>query len=190
MTHERAGQSQPDDLIGEVAGLCEGFFADTRWLARCAPLDAIDLPPDIRCLLAHNNHMTGTLRRHYSQSVALRVLEHRDDGDVYRRKIILTVDSGQRVVEFGVVRMNLATLDASARSAVLSRKTPLGEIFEQFDVLTRVEPRGYFRFPSDSPVVQCFASGVVEAFGRLGLIHCNGDPAVQLLEVVPGKIGR
>lgn len=170
----------------ELASLCEGFFDDLTWLSGCESVAVDQLPPEIRRMLVHGEHMTATLKRHYNQPVALRVLDHRTDGETYRRKILLTVDDGRRVVEFGIVRMTFAALDDAAREVVLSRQTPLGEIFERFDVLTKVEPRGYLRFTSDTPIVQCFSPATTAAFGRLGVIHCNGDPAVELLEVVPG----
>ncbi len=183
MHNEQSEQAAARD---ELASLCEGFFDDLAWLSDCALVAADQIPPEIRRMLVHGEHMTATLKRHYNQPVALRVLDHRADGGTYRRKILLTVDEGRRVVEFGIVRMTFAALDDAAREVVLSRETPLGEIFERFDVLTKVEARRYLRFPSESPIVQCFGPATAEAYGRVGLIHCNGDPAVELLEVVPG----
>ncbi len=181
----RRDSSEQAALIEELAALCAGFFDDLLWLADCESIAAEQMPQAVRRLLVHNAHMTGKLKEHYDQPVALRVLDHREDAEAYRRKIMLTVDEGRRVVEFGLVRMDLSALDPSAKDVVLSRQTPLGEIFERFEVLTKVEPRWYVRFPSDSPVVQYLGSGTKVAYGRLGLIHCNGEPAVELLEVVP-----
>jgi chorismate-pyruvate lyase len=180
--NERPEQTGARD---ELASLCEGFFDNLAWLSNCELVVADQIPPEIRRMLVHGEHMTATLKRHYQQPVALRVLDHHTDGETYRRKILLTVDEGKRVVEFGIVRMKFAALDDAAREVVLSRETPLGEIFERFDVLTKVEPRGYLRFTSDTPIVQCFGPATAAAYGRLGVIHCNGEPAVELLEVVP-----
>ncbi|MDO8630737.1 MAG: hypothetical protein Q7R41_09605 [Phycisphaerales bacterium] len=183
MHNERSEQTAARD---ELASLCEGFFDDLAWLSDCELVVADQIPPKIRRMLVHSEHMTATLKRHYNQPVALRVLDHRDDIDLYRRKILLTVDEGRRIVEFGIVRMSLGPLDEAARREILLHQTPLGEVFERFEVLTKVEPRWFLRFPTGSPVVEYFGPGAAEAYGRIGLIHCNGDPAVELLEVVPG----
>lgn len=185
----RADQSTdvPADPRAMLASLSARLFENESWLQDCEPVEARDIPPAARSLLVHNRHMTATLRAHYDQPLALRVLRHVETEEDYRRMIVLTVDDGIRVVEFGLVRMNLNVLPPAARKEVVARKLPLGEIFSQHDVLTRVEPRWYLRFAAKSPVVQYFAPGTPpEAFGRLGVIHCNGHAAVELLEVVPG----
>jgi hypothetical protein len=179
-------QSPHAAAVEDLASLCVGFFGLSDWLTNCEALTPDQLPLEIRRLLVHNEHMTATLKRHYNCPVGLRVLDHRADGDVYRRKILLTVDEGRRIVEFGIVRMSLGSLDEAARREILSRQTPLGEVFVRFEVLTKVEPRWFLRFPENTPVVQYFGPSVSEAFGRIGVIHCNGDPTIELLEVVAG----
>ena len=176
----------PADPRATLASLGEGLFEGETWLEGCEPVQANEIPPESRKLLVHNRHMTATLKAHYGQPVALRVLDHTEERAAYRRKILLTVDDSNRVVEFGIVRLFLDVLPAPARDDVIARNLPLGEIFAQYDVLTCVEPRWYLRFAAKSPVVQYFAPRPThEAYGRLGVIHCNGQPAVELLEVVP-----
>lgn len=173
------------DPLSALAALGDGLFDDAGWLQHCEEVPADEIPLPSGNLLVHNRHMTATLNAHYGQSVALRVLDHRHEATQYFRKILLTVDGGQRVVEFGIVRLNLDVLPDSARQDVIDRKLPLGEIFAQYDVLTRVEPRWYLRFASRSPIVQYFAPQPPrEAYGRLGVIYCESQPAVELLEVV------
>jgi chorismate-pyruvate lyase len=174
------------DPLATLASLGEGLFENESWLDGCEQVQASEIPPASRSLLAHNRHMTSTLKTHYGQPVALRVLSHTEEAAIYRRKILLTLDDDNRVVEFGIVRLFLDVLPAPARNDVIARKMPLGEIFAHYDVLTRVEPRWYLRFAPDSAVVQYFVPRPPqEVYGRLGLIHCNGRPAVELLEVVP-----
>ena len=138
-----------------------------------------------RRLLVHDNHMTAMLKAAHGQDVALDVLEHRRQGHTYRRKILLTVDQGKRFVEFGIVRLNLECVAEEVRDAILNRRTPLGAILGKHNVLTHVEPKWFLRFPSESPILQYLNSSRREAFGRLGMIYCDGEPAVELLEVVP-----
>ncbi len=153
-----------------LASLGDGLFKVETWLQGCEQVHADEIPHESRSLLVHNRHMTATLNAHHGQPVALRVLEHQEVRAVYRRKILLTVDGGKRVVEFGLVRLNLDVLPPDARKDVVTRKLPLGEILAKYDVLTRVEPRWYLRFASPSPVVQYFVPRPPqEAYGRLGI---------------------
>lgn len=148
-------------------------------------VSAETIPPGPRHLLVHDQHMTATLNRHYGQPVALTVLDYKSESDVYHRKILLTLNGGT-VVEFGIVRLQLAQLPDPVRLQVIQRGLPLGEIFARHGVMTRVEPRYFLRFPAEHSIARKFDSnGSAPAFGRLALIHCNGKPAVELLEVIP-----
>ena len=93
------------------------------------------------------------------------------------------------MVEFGIARLELRFTEQEVRSAILDRAAPLGAILIGRRVLTKVTPNWYLRFPADCPVMTYFGTGPMEAYGRLATIHCNGDAAVELLEVVPGLIG-
>ncbi len=174
------------DPHATLAALGEGFFEGVSWLRDCVQIQAHEIPRETRSLLVHDRHMTATLHAHYAQAVTLRVLDYREESSAYRRKILLTVNAGKRIVEFGLVRLSLDVLPAAARAEIEARSLPLGTIFAKYNVLTVVEPRWYLRFSSQSPVVQYFVpQAPTEAFGRLGVIHCDGKPAVELLEVVP-----
>lgn len=175
------------DFRSAMAFLGEPFFDGDAWIRDAQEVQAEKIPLRPRQLLVHNQHMTATLQAHYQQPVELHVLKHREQGDVYGRKILLTINGGRLVVEFGLVRLNLAFLPVSARQEVVSRSRPLGEILARHNILTRVEPRWYVCFLGDCQVVQWFASAAVtQAYGRIGVIYCDGQPAVELLEVVPG----
>ena len=173
------------DALAELASLCDGFFDDLSWTASCQVVSPDMIPEPARSLLVHNDHMTATLGRHYAEPVALTVLDHRHSGDDYRRKIILTVGDG-RTVEVGVVRLNLKYVSQDVRAAIVERRTPLGDILGKHGVLTRVEAKWFLRFPPTTPVVECFTPRPTgDVYGRLGLIYCDGEPAVELLEIVP-----
>src|SRR5262245_42354001 len=65
------------------------------------------VPEPYRRLLVHAEHMTVTVEAFYNSLVNVRVLESRRDGDVYARKILLTLQSDGRVVLFGIIRVHL-----------------------------------------------------------------------------------
>jgi len=184
MRKRQVEQASPQ---GAIADLCDGFFEDRSWVSNCEAVEADDIPQPARDLLVHHKHMTAILKAHYGQDVELHVLAVRLDGDEYARKILLTLPGRGDVVEFGIARLDLRFTDEEVRSAILARAAPLGAILIGHRVLTKVTPIWYLRFPADCPLMTYFGQSPVEAFGRLATIHCNGDEAVELLEVVPGE---
>ena len=145
-----------------------------------------EVPAPFNQLLVHNEHMTTRLTAYHGEPVALEVLEHRQDGDTYKRKILLTVGQGH-VVEVGVVRIHLNFTAEEVRNEILSKKTPLGDILIQHNVLRRIEPKWFFRFDGPATLEAAFdrpLDGPI--YGRVGVIHCDGEPAIELLEVVAG----
>lgn len=183
-TRQRLDSNDPHETLNSLGA---GLFSEADWIGLCETVDPRNMPAAARSLLDHQRHMTATLNAHYGEPVALRVLEAYVESQSYRRKILLTVEQGRRVVEFGLVRLDLSVLPEPARADVISKMAPLGEIFTRHNILTRVEPRWFLRFAGNGSIVQCFAPAPpLEAFGRLGVIHCDGRPAALLLEVVRG----
>jgi hypothetical protein len=90
-------------------------------------------------------------------------------------------------VEVGVVRLNFRFMSREVRDEILKRETPLGAILIRHKVLRKVQPRWYMKFPANAPLLA--AAGAIfphTTYGRLGTIHCNGEPAIEVLEIVSG----
>ena len=187
MTTVRKRQLDHSNPQEALADLCEGFFEDRSWVSSCEAVEADNIPQPARSLLVHHKHMTATLKAHHGQDVELRVLADRLEGDQYIRKILLSLPATDEVVEFGIARLDLRFTDEEVRGAILGRSAPLGAILIGHRVLTKVTPIWYLRFPVECPAVANFGTAPVEAFGRLATIHCNGEAAVELLEVIPGE---
>lgn len=185
MTTPQPPNLDPTPARQTLKELCAPFFEDLQWVDRCEVFNSAQMPPSAQTLLAHGGHMTATLRLHYPGMIYLNVVADCAQGKFYRRRILLTLDNPHRVVEVGVVRLNLELMPQGARKSILEKKAPLGDILAAHGVMTKVEPRWFIRFPPDSPVVECFERGPeVAAFGRVATIHCNGEEAIELLEVV------
>lgn len=106
-------------------------------------------------------------------------------GDLYCRRIVLTLSGADRVVEFGVVRIDLAFTSPAVRERIIERKTPLGDILIGHEVLRRIEPRWYLKVEGSCPLLTgANTLGDGAAFGRVGTIYCHGAPAIELLEIV------
>ena len=153
-------------------------------------IDPSAMPERYRDLLVHNDHMTSALASHWGHRVSLRVLAEQRDGDIYSREILLTLDGSDVVVEYGIVRIDLSLLTEAVRSPILARTAPLGDILMQHEVLRRIEPRWFVRFCEGSTPLAHFGPDTSEAFGRIGIIHCNHKPAIELLEIVVDQRDR
>jgi hypothetical protein len=168
--------------------LCSPFVGASAAGPECEVVGKDEIPEPFRWLLVHRNHMTKVLEAQYGRPMELEVVEHHLEGELYTRKILLRPSGTDVVVEFGIVRLNMRFVPAAARAEILDRKTPLGAILIRHKVLRRVEPKWYLKFPAGAPLLTAAGMGAVghAVFGRIGVIHCEGEPAIELLEVVTG----
>lgn len=167
-----------------LADLCDGFFDDLSFLDECARVAPEALPEPHRRLLVHREHMTGRLSEHFGERLRLAVLAVQHDAGRYARKILLSLAESGRVAEFGIVRMELRFIPPLVQQEITQRGSPLGAILERHNVLRRISPRWYFRFPPRTPVAAAFGADAGPAIGRVGTIYCDEEPAIDLLEVV------
>jgi len=165
--------------------LCNGFGGPVCSVMPCHSTPSSELPEPFKRLLVHDGHMTTTLEAFYGRPVELRVAEEELDGELYHRRIVLALSGTEQVVEFGVVRIDLQYLPPEPRSEILDRTRPLGEILIRHNVMRRIDPRWYLRFPAHCGILSCFGPARRgDAYGRVGTIYCNEQPAIELLEVV------
>ncbi|MFO0846403.1 MAG: hypothetical protein U0797_29220 [Gemmataceae bacterium] len=143
-----------------------------------------DMPQPYRDLLVQH-HMTVTVEAHHGGPVDVRVLAYRQDGDLYSRKILLALQGTGRVVQFGIVRIDLTKTTPAVRDAILARDTPVGRILIRHNVLRRIEPTAFLRItPGPEQMAWFGMKEPAPLYGRLAIIHFDGRPAVELLEVV------
>jgi hypothetical protein len=144
-----------------------------------------EMPEPYRGLLVHEHHMTVTVEAFHGDLVDVRILARRHRGNSYARKILLALQKTGRVVQFGIFRIDLRLCSAPVREAIVAGRTPLGRILIENNVLRRIEPTAYLRIAGKAPQMRWF--GLTEPqtlYGRLAIIHCDGRPAVELLEIV------
>jgi hypothetical protein len=161
------------------------LFPDVGDVPAFETVSASAVPPPYRNLLVHTHHMTVTVEAHHGGPVDVRVLDRVHDGDTYARKILLVLRSTGQVVQFGIVRIRLECCSEAVRKAILAENTPLGRVLIAHDVLRRIELTAFLRVPPGPALDAWFgpdAGG--PTYGRLGFIHCDGLPAVELLEIV------
>jgi chorismate-pyruvate lyase len=182
--------SQPQPVIDAVAGkavlseLCRPFCAG-NFLPECSIVQPENIPHPEDDLLVHHDHMTVVLQRHHGKPVDVHVMEERLEGDFYRRKISLTPSGTDKIVELGVVRLDLRYMPEEVSREIREKKTPLGAILIKHNVHRRVKPRYFLRVPTGSAVMKLFGAETTEpVYGRLGTIYCDKKPCIELLEIV------
>jgi chorismate-pyruvate lyase len=142
------------------------------------------VPEPYHKLLVHDHHMTVTVEAHHGSLVDVKVLEKKIDGDSYARKILLAKQSDGKIVQFGLVRIWLNYCSPAVRAEIISEKTPLGRILINHNVLRRIEPTEFLRVTPGPDMMQWFGlTQPTTTYGRLALIHCDGKPAIELLEI-------
>jgi chorismate-pyruvate lyase len=148
-------------------------------------IPADDVPQPYHGLLVHEHHMTVTVEAFHQSPVDVRILARRQDGAFYSRKILLALQSTGRVVQFGIMRINLDLCSAEVRAEIVAGRTPLGRILIEHDVLRRIELLELLRLDAGPKQMAWFGLRRPRPlYGRLAVIHCDGRPAVELLEVV------
>jgi len=173
--------AHPD--LDELIGL---FYRNPSQLGEFDEIEAEDMPEIPRRLLAHDEHMTVTVEAHHGGLVDVDVLSTVRQPPHYARKILLRRQTDGGAVLFGLMRVNLDFLESDVRDEILSQRTPLGRVLIEHNVLREVELVSLWRLTagSDLALHLAVAPGQV-VYGRTALIHCNAEPAIELLEVVP-----
>jgi chorismate-pyruvate lyase len=160
------------------------FFADLAELGRFEPVNVDQMPADYRSLLAHQEHMTVALETFHKSLVSVKVLDEWRDEASYARTSVLSRQSDGAVVQFGIMRIWLGDLPDTAQQEITSKKSPLGRVLIDHNLLREVELialwqiepapvlKRHLQLKSDNPL-----------FGRSAQILVDERPTVQLLEI-------
>jgi chorismate-pyruvate lyase len=181
---QRRSVSVPSS-IPDLSELISLFYGDAEELGRFEHVTVHDLPESYRGLLAHSKHMTVTVEAYHHSLVDVRVEAEQLVDDSYARKILLTRQTDGGVVLYGIMRIDLRQVGAGAREEILSRGKPLGRVLIEHKVLREVELVALWRINPGDDLARLFGVGLESTvYGRTALIYCNGEPAVELLEIV------
>lgn len=178
-------KSSPTAQRPDLHLLVDLFYGSLREVGEFQEVAADEMPQPFRQLLAHHEHMTVTVEAHHRCPVNVRVLATQRTATHYSRKILLTRQSDDRGVLFGLVRLNLGFLDESVRREIESERIPLGRVLIEHNVLRNVRLLSLWRVNPGEELQRLFGMAEAETcYGRTALIYCNGVPAVELLEIV------
>ncbi len=169
----------------ELSALIGLFYQQPAELGVFHQVSVDKMPEQYRKLLAHEHHMTVTVERYHRSLVNVQVLDAKSAGTHYERRILLSRQTDGAVVQFGIVRLNFEYLGPDVRREIESRTKPLGRVLIEHQVMREIELLALWRVKPGPDLRRLFASKVGEAtYGRTAIIHCNGEPAVELLEIV------
>ena len=145
------------------------------------------IPEPFHQLLVHDRHMTVAMETFHQCKITVKVLQRRRYDDWYARQILLMPVGTDRVVQGGIVRIHLHMLDPEVQQAILREDTPLGHVLIQHDVLRHIDVTQYVRMEPCPALAAwpCF-DRPLPAYGRLGILYCDLQPAIELFEVIPG----
>jgi len=180
-----ARQSADADLFTPSASrLATLFFSDLAELGRFEPLSVDQMPADYRTLLAHQDHMTVALENYHDTPVSVNVLDEWRDETSYARTSVLSRQSDGAVVQFGIMRIWLTDLPQQAQAEITGRKSPLGRVLIEHNLLREVEPISLCGIaPGPVLIENLKLTGNRSIFGRSAQILVDERPTVQLLEI-------
>ena len=97
------------------------------------------------------------------------------------------MEPSEKVVLAGIMNIRWKHCDDTVRAHIAEGRRPLGRILVENEVLRWIESEAYLRVSLRRDAVrELFGVHGPElvTFGRLATIHCNNEPAVELLEIV------
>jgi chorismate-pyruvate lyase len=161
------------------------LFPDSPDRSLAVEVSSSEVPEPYHQLLVHTHHMTITVEQFYRSTVDVRVLNSRRVGNEYARKILLALRNTGRVVQFGLVRINLGVCPESVRKEILEGKIPLGRVLIQHNMLRRIDPVAFLKVSLTPTMAQWFGvDAETTTYGRLGVIYTGDRPAVEVLEIL------
>lgn len=161
-------------------------------------VSASEVPQPARGLLDHRSHMTVAMENFHGGEVRLRVLATADRAATvgqpaaYAREILLENQAG-KVVQQGIVRIDLDQVAPATAADIRAARRPLGRILIEAGMLRDVHDVRLVEIVPGPHLAAVFGlqSGQNVGgkpphtlFGRVADIELDGRPAVELLEIV------
>lgn len=178
--------SDDADPVGRAAGLIELFCPDLASFGAITAVVAGDMPAVDRRLLDHCSHMTVTMEKHCACQLDVRVVAERQEDQggraKYAREILLVCPDG-RVVQYGIVRIDLTVVDAATAAAIRRAAAPLGRILISAGLLCDVQRVSLLRIEPGAHL-RGIVGTTKPLSGRVAEIRVAGQPAIELLEIV------
>lgn len=181
-----SGVRSSGDSQVELDELLDEFYADPIGHHQLAEFELVEsVPPPNDRLLDHHAHMTVTVESHYGEKVDVNVHRCKREDNWYSREITLVTQQSRKVVQYGIVRLDITQLEPVVWQQIESQSIPLGRVLIEHNVLRVVQKCHLWKVlagPSLASILHLQIGD--ELYGRTALIFCDGAPAIELLEIV------
>lgn len=175
----------PTPITPDLDTLVALFYEQPELLGEFDEVAAEQMPSNYRRLLAHDAHMTVTVEEFHNSPVDVVVVDKRITPQRYARKILLTRQSDGAVVQYGIMRVSFAHLDQEVEADIRSERIPLGRVLINHNVLRQVRLSSLYRVEPGPELAELFQlARPATTYGRTATIECNGEPAIELIEIV------
>lgn len=173
-----------------VTNLVTAFHDKVADVGQFIAVSADDVPARSRELLHHGQHMTARLQCHYKVAMSVDVLRSVQSGKDYQREILLRRASDNVIVEYGVLKADLAQLPAKLQAALIDADRPFGQLIPDLGLHSRVSVDQLWRVISGQALATI--TGLEPAgttFARLVSIAIEQVPAIEVLEILTSPPG-
>lgn len=150
---------QPAGAVERARQLVGLFHAIDHW-GRVTNASATDLDPLARELLDHRRHMTVTIEDWIGGPVAVTVLREcagaaaggAHEPSLYAREILLSgrLRGATRLLQYGIVRIDLATVPSPVARSILEGREPLGRVLIAAGVHRDIQDVGLLQLTAES----------------------------------------
>jgi len=180
---DAAGSACPSVELNE---LLREFYGGPAGFSQLAEFESrTEVPEPYDRLLDHHEHMTVTVESFHRESVEVEVHQSHVRDGWYSREITLKGANSGHVVQYGIVRLHIDSLAPEVWRRIESRSTPLGRVLIEHDVMREVHLCGLWKAQAGPCLANHLRTKIgAILFGRTALIYCDGEPAIQLLEIV------
>lgn len=163
------------------------YLASGVPIPQAVEIEGERIPQPYRSLLVHTNDMTPTLERVYRQRIHIRLVNRKVDGEVMLRQVVLVLDTDERPVEFGAIRIQLTALPSEARPLVLEGRLPLGRVLQDLYIEHHSRPVAYFSMSADPLIGAALEVPSRERlYGRRNrLLRPSGEILAEVVEILP-----
>jgi len=175
-----------EDARVKIEELLDQFYGPPQAYQQLGCFSSCDrVPAPYDALLDHNEHMTVTVESFYGELVEVIVHQTDRHQQWYAREITLVTQDSRRVVQYGIVRLNIDALDQEVWRQIENQAMPLGRVLIQHNVLREVVLCELWRIAAGPSLAGLLQRPLGETmYGRTALIYCDGEPAIELLEIV------
>lgn len=183
LTPERIEQDTVNPL-DELKSLTSLFPEQSPLFEKAEHVPSALVPEPYKKLLAHDHHMTLAMEEHHNCTVDVKIIDRKEDRGCYCRKIVLTKKGTDKVVQFGIVKFDFQYVTEAVKNEIIQGEIPLGRILINHNVLRHIDLGAILKITAGPALAEYLQIEPGEVtYGRLATIFCNGQPAVDLLEI-------